>query len=574
MENTIKALLCIISVLSYINSSNGSPSILDNYKDFVRRTENLHDLLSLEISTIKTKVWVELNGEIQAIRDDIAVMRLDLNKYLVTRNNSNQVSYQSKCECSMQNDRSGTLVTALREEKVITRNIRRRMTVMQKVIDSLLEEMFMIRAVQNKTTKKVKSNHDNLTSCREDIDDIDADRNKNKELLNWIKSYKQEITRVRSFKRPTFISDWFLMKSQDETLSDIVIKHDLGVLPNKVDVLIKPTDGPNAGWTFHGDSAFLNDDDIKFMYGGVVYFYNETHVRLFAPRKNNQVASGRILYTGAQDERRLGDHHQTAESALVRVKVWGPKDMPPPDFETDWLPLDISDSSKSFYEIEHQLGDYPALINLQVYNKEARLTSEGVGSSVKFRPWLNAGGTVWGFSNESVRIWSAFMHNLSEENTFYRPIGGGDGWGKRFIAQLQSNTATFRVLAWSESSVESNQNYFIGKENPAFFQSKPVDNEYKPTDYDLFSIFIEATSGPNNGFRFKGYGSSQSKEEGFGGSVFAYGVNGDIRSWPPNPKKNGHLIHINSPYGNGKNIQITDDAVYVYSLVKTWPRQE
>ena len=42
----------------------------------------------------------------------------------------------------------------------------------------------------------------------------------------------------------------------------------------------------------------MTDDMENKPYGGVVYMYNSTHVRLIAPNRNHGYASGFAIYTG------------------------------------------------------------------------------------------------------------------------------------------------------------------------------------------------------------------------------------------------------------------------------------
>ena len=394
-----------------------------------------------------------------------------------------------------------------------------------------------------------------------------------RENLEWLKNYKEEMT-GQNFRGPSFISDWFPMKSQDAKLSHAEVEHGLGVIPYKVDVLIKPTDGPNAGWIFHGDSAFQTDDDIGHIYGGVVYLYNETHVRLFAPKRGNDKYGGRIINTGAEGGLRLGSNHQTSDSALVLVKVWGPDDMALPDYESDWLPIDIADNSTSFYEVKHGFGGYPAVVTVQVHNVQSSYISDGVGSTVSLRNWLNGGGVAWAFNDYSVRIWSAYVPNHKDDKMQYygKPISGNDGWGISYIfSEFDMNKADVRVRAWSPNTLKSKQNFFQGRANIEENEFGPVSTQYTPSDKDLFSFFTEATSGPNDGYRFIGYGGAHGEKNSFGGSVFAYNESGYVRAWPPNVSKKGHYVFIGDPYGNGNYTQSSNEAVFVPTLLKSYP---
>lgn len=102
-------------------------------------------------------------------------------------------------------------------------------------------------------------------------------------------------------KPPAFISNWTDIVAQDPSLSEIVIRHDLGELPVKVDVQVKPVDktsGKVDDFIFNGIGSAQRDDDFNDTYGGVVYIYNETTVTLIVPNKLDGFTSGYAVYTG------------------------------------------------------------------------------------------------------------------------------------------------------------------------------------------------------------------------------------------------------------------------------------
>ncbi len=120
---------------------------------------------------------------------------------------------------------------------------------------------------------------------------------------------------------PDYESDWFTMKSQDGANSFKEITHDLGVYPSQVKVLVKAIDGENKGFIFEGMGSAQHDDDQKHaLYGGVIFAYNDRKVRLWAPTQNNNYSLGRIIFIADGWGGEM--HNQTAQKALVKVKVW------------------------------------------------------------------------------------------------------------------------------------------------------------------------------------------------------------------------------------------------------------
>ncbi|WAR08964.1 hypothetical protein MAR_018922 [Mya arenaria] len=384
-----------------------------------------------------------------------------------------------------------------------------------------------------------------------------------------VKSSVEQLDRM-NFKQsyePSFVSKWYLMKALDEQLSHLTIEHGLGVLPYKVEVQIRPVSGPNSGWVFKGDSAFRSDDDVNKVYGGIVYFYNEKKVELLEPVKGNQNRDvGVIINTGQEDGRRLGNNHDAVNEAFVRVKVWAPWDLPTPDFQSQWLPLDITDPAETYQEIEHSLGGYPALLSIQIKceSPKSYLISDGTGeATVHTREWDASGGTVWSYNEKYVRVWIG--HDL-KINYDYRLFGDVDGWFK-ILDGFDTKRGHVRVLAWKRTTFGNGQFASVSDEAVPF----PTELQpFKAIDYerDLVSLFVEANEGPNKGFRFPAFGSSQAQTSSLGGVVFAYKQTGELRLWRPNPNMDGFLVFVPPPYGNGVHSQATNNASYVAVLLK------
>jgi len=119
-------------------------------------------------------------------------------------------------------------------------------------------------------------------------------------------------------------SGCFEMKSQAGVNSYKEISHNLGVYPKRVKVLVKAIDGANQGFIFEGTGSAQKDDDTVDTnpkeYGGIVFAYNENRVRLWAPDKNNDSASGSIICV--TDGWGGEVNAQQSHTASVKVLVW------------------------------------------------------------------------------------------------------------------------------------------------------------------------------------------------------------------------------------------------------------
>ena len=84
---------------------------------------------------------------------------------------------------------------------------------------------------------------------------------------------------------PQYDSDWVSMQSQSNKKSNVQrdFLHNLGDLKYAfVKVYVKAMDGINAGFVFEAVGAAQADDDGG-SYGGVVYGYTNSYVRVWLP---------------------------------------------------------------------------------------------------------------------------------------------------------------------------------------------------------------------------------------------------------------------------------------------------
>lgn len=76
-----------------------------------------------------------------------------------------------------------------------------------------------------------------------------------------------------------------------------LITHPLGHIPAKVEVQVKVQEG-GSEYIFPASGSAQRDDDSDNVYGGVVYIYNENHVKIFVPVQENTSNKGLAIYTG------------------------------------------------------------------------------------------------------------------------------------------------------------------------------------------------------------------------------------------------------------------------------------
>lgn len=94
------------------------------------------------------------------------------------------------------------------------------------------------------------------------------------------------------------ISEWYPIEAQ-VTSSAVTIPHPLQDKPARVEVQVKVQEN-GSDVIFPASGSAQRDDDSDNDYGGVVYFYNEDHVKIFVPHINRQTNKGVIIYSGKQ----------------------------------------------------------------------------------------------------------------------------------------------------------------------------------------------------------------------------------------------------------------------------------
>jgi hypothetical protein len=118
---------------------------------------------------------------------------------------------------------------------------------------------------------------------------------------------------------PNYDSGWFRMSSQAGNASYKELTHNLNQYPTHVKVLTKAIDGNNQGFIFEGMGAAQSDDDGA-NYGGIIFAYNASKIRLWAPTINNNTSSGYII--NVTDGWGNENNNQYSHTADVRVLAW------------------------------------------------------------------------------------------------------------------------------------------------------------------------------------------------------------------------------------------------------------
>lgn len=540
---------------------------------FHEKLAAVHSALSADIADIKGNIYMNILPEIERLKNAKCECPTLINiakKKPETKTESYNVKDIEQ--------RITAVVKAFMNEKTERKSVSNAVLELKMTLEAKLRELSMIVSNHENTitTNKIilSSQNKEITDTKEETSNImDKTDILSEKLHNVSNQMETMCPRLRTgLKQPSFVSDWFVMKSQNESLCERIIEHKLGRYPAKVDVQIKPLSDTDNEWIFTGDSVLQSDDDTKGEYGGVVYFYNQTHVVLKTPKINNNNALGILMTTGGLENRfenTNGDQYRFSE-ALVRVKIWCMDDFPEATFTTDWMQLDVTDESKSLKELSHGLSDYPAFVSVQIRASNGMI-SEGMAAVMTSpRTWSNVGGVIYAFDDKSIRIWSPYLSDKTRSiqgNSYGKLLGTVDGWG---ITSIPADfKGLVKVTAWSANSFKRNKEmyqYSGNLDDGIIARSNHVSVDI---NNDLVTLFVQALDGINRGFLFKGFGASQSQKNPYGGAVYAYNKDGQVKVWRPKSGNDGYLVHINQPYGNGKFNQASNGAAYIVTLLKS-----
>ncbi|XP_056016994.1 uncharacterized protein LOC130053648 [Ostrea edulis] len=197
-----------------------------------------------------------------------------------------------------------------------------------------------------------------------------------------------------------YISSWFPIEAQ--VSSPVVIPHPIGQIPAKVEVQVKVQEGGNDV-IFPASGSAQRDDDSDNVYGGVVYLYNELHVKVFVPYRDENSYKGVMIYTGGTAF--AGPFQANYVRGFVRIKVWGLCDLPPANFTISGShSISRADNHKS---ITHGLGRYPDFVVVQLKLSNGYISEAGgVTFNSISETYQSICGTVFAYNDQEIRLWT------------------------------------------------------------------------------------------------------------------------------------------------------------------------
>jgi hypothetical protein len=279
---------------------------------------------------------------------------------------------------------------------------------------------------------------------------------------------------------PQFDTGWVSMRSQSNKPSKIQkdFYHSLGSLEYAVvKVFYRAVDGANAGYVFEAVGSAQADDDGG-TYGGVVYGYSDTFVRVFLPN-NTDVSkdncqrgfNGWSKVTGQNECRDCttlggypcshtdgyaiyvpkgyggGTHKQMSHNVEVRVRIWTYA-FNKPAFVSEGIQL--TSNGVSYVEMDHYAGLNvdSVYVNSRAqsvkYPMYFKATSSSTGTDIRPRAY---GGVVFAFSNRTLRLWAPAVSQNDMWHAYGQSVQIGDGWGNG-TTPVGSQGATVKAMIY------------------------------------------------------------------------------------------------------------------------------
>ena len=181
-------------------------------------------------------------------------------------------------------------------------------------------------------------------------------------------------------------------------------------------------------------------------YGGVVFAYNETFVRLWLPQKGIGLRTGCILITKGWGDGKYSKE-MNADICLVEIRAWI-NSFPSPVYQTSWKTIRANAHQKSFREIKHNIGKDVLLVQVQIKQvgtETSHFIYDGLGSIQSTQSAAGTyGGVLFAYDKQRVRIWVA----SSEIDEKGRAIFVSDAWGNGTHVE-EHERALFRVRIYS-----------------------------------------------------------------------------------------------------------------------------
>jgi hypothetical protein len=198
-----------------------------------------------------------------------------------------------------------------------------------------------------------------------------------------------------------------------------------------------------------------------FSYGGVTFGYSRNQYRVFAPNSGvERNTRGTIVNIGGGWGNEAFAHRSNV--SLVRVRAGLDST---PDFDSGWFEVTANGPGPSHFVFNHSLGVLPARVRViakAMTGQDVGFVFDGCGAPQADDDEADAsgedalGGIVYGYSDVSVRLWTASSLGQPFRINAHLITAGMRGWGVNSAATTSPYlSGQVRVMAWRDGPVPS-----------------------------------------------------------------------------------------------------------------------
>ncbi|CAG2206691.1 unnamed protein product [Mytilus edulis] len=222
---------------------------------------------------------------------------------------------------------------------------------------------------------------------------------------------------------PPFISTWRAVTANgDADEVEFTVSHDLNELPMKVDVQVR-VEFNNTYFYFNAlNSAQSGSNNNE--YGGIVYMFDETNVKIIAPGPSNcGTCNGYVVYLGGADHIGPPEFPRTFKTGHIRIRAWKMCTFGKPSFLTRIV---INNDINTFGTVPHTLSKIDLLIvHVQLQNGYITHADGSASVLTSDQPF---GGIMFAYDDSKIRFWSP-KKGTGTSNANGAPFSAVEGWG-------------------------------------------------------------------------------------------------------------------------------------------------
>ncbi|CAC5409582.1 CSMD [Mytilus coruscus] len=325
---------------------------------------------------------------------------------------------------------------------------------------------------------------------------------------------------------PAFISNWIAVTANgDQSEVEFTESHGLNELPMRVDVQVR-VEFNNTYFYFNALNS-AQSGSYNNEYGGIVYMFNETNVKIIAPGPSNcGTCNGYVVYLGGANHVGPPEFPRTFKTGHIRIRAWKMCTFGKPSFLTSIV---INNDRNSFGTVSHTLSKIDLLIvHVQLQNGYITHADGGPFSAVE--GW----GITGNVYNESSVVAQIFVFKFSDLQ--HSPFAYGQ--------EVLKGPGTQDLYKFPPTSAP-------GSSSIINYLTITPEEEVEKGNFG-YSFFVP---GMINGFNDSSF---------YGGLVFGFSSD-KIYLWRPPDDGKGCLFAVGGSWGNGVHSECSTQAK-IYAL--------